>query len=405
MTIYDIKGNQIVIGGTSSAMGEITAETVTEENDLFKVYSFTEGYYLANGIEKENANYAVSQFIPCVENTPVRFEFTVKNLKPGITCYDSEKNFISDVVGAYSVVGESQILATPENTAYIRLSLNKGYVTNGHIAAYLAQEVTYYNLTDTAQKRWQPNIDAANRDRRLSGIDALIYNYTKWNGKSLVTDGNSLVASTNWGDSLAEFLGMTHTNCGNSGSMITVTTDTTDTIKANIADNYPDTADLVILQGDTNGAMDGDVSDQMDDAENPKTTWMARMNYVIRCIKAKYHNVVIALMPDSVRFDGGVEAYELEKNHTSYTAMKALAEYNRLAFFDFDHSTPSNPNHDDNHYSRLGAPGSAYTTQDMVHPYGTYGVQKGYALAHFVAGLIFDPDAPNTAATDWQDTV
>ena len=399
MAICDIYGNQIAAGGESSAMGEITVEAVTEENDLFRVYPFTEGYYLAGGAEKENANYAVSPFIPCAENTPIRFEFTVKNLKPGIVCYDSGKGFLADVSGDYSVVGEAQTLTTPANTAFIRLSMNKGYAASGAIAAYLSQEVTYYRLADTAQKRWQANIDGAVRDERLAGIDALIRNYTKWNGKHLVTDGNSLVASTNWGDPLAAFLGMTHTNCGNSGSMITVTTDTTDTIKANIADNYPDAADLVILQGDTNGAMDGDPSDQMDDTENPKTTWTARMNYLIRCIKAKYHNVVIVLMPDSVRYDN------MEKNRTSYTAMKALAEYNRLAFFDFDHSTPYNPDHDDNHYSRLGAPGSGYTTQDWVHPYGTYRDAKGCALAHWVAGLVFDPAAPNTAAERWQDRV
>lgn len=406
MSVFDINGN--VIDGTGSdasnvAIGEITATTLQEENNLFEVYSFTDGYYLnGNGVETVNANYAVSEFIPYDAGVEIRFEFTVKNLKPILFCYDSEKNFISSVEGGYSVIGESQTLTSPENTAYIRFSLNKGYVSNGSISAYLKQYVTYYELVDTAQKRWKKNEEDAVRDRRLSGIDALIYNYTKWNGKSLVTDGNSLVQSTNWGDYLASFLGMNHTNCGNSGSMITVTTDTTDTIKANIADNYPDACDLVILQGDTNGSMDGDVSDQMDDADNPKTTWTARMNYLIRCIKAKYHNVVIVMMPDSVRFDNGGQSYDLEKNTVSYTAMKSLAEYNRLAFFDFDHSTPYNPNHDDNWYSRMGDTGDK---QDYVHPGGYYRNAKGYALAHFVAGLVFDPNAPNTATEGWEDTV
>lgn len=242
------------------------------------------------------------------------------------------------------------------------------------------------------------------------------YNYSKWEGKSLVTDGNSLVESTNWGSHLASFLGMTHTNCGSSGSMITVPTDTTDTIKANVADNYPDAADLVILQGDTNGAMDGEVSDQMDDAENPKTTWTARMNYLIRCIRAKYPNVVIVMMPDSVRYgytpltatgeNGIVNAYNYANNDTSLQMMRKLAEYNRIIFWNFDGSTPFNPNHDDNYYSRYYHENAQYgVAQDTVHPYSTYSKAKGYALAHFVAGLVFDPDAPNTAATDWQDTV
>lgn len=240
----------------------------------------------------------------------------------------------------------------------------------------------------------------------------LLYNFTRWNGKILVTEGNSLTASNNWGQYLAEFLGMTHYNCAQSGGAI-VKNDITKgytmaDIKANISDNYPENADLVILQGDTNIGMDGDPSDQMDNAENPKDTWTARMNYMIRCLRAKYHNVVIVLMPDSVRCDGDVPGYELAKNHDGYEAMRALAEYNRLAFFDFDHATPFNPRYADNYYTRTGDPGMSHTIevhgQDYVHPsVVSYTKSKGYALAQFVAGLVFDPNAPNTAADGWSE--
>lgn len=241
--------------------------------------------------------------------------------------------------------------------------------------------------------------------------DSLFYNFTRWSGKSLVTEGNSLTAHNKWGDYLAEFLGMTHTNVAMSGSAITTNPQTKGTtledIIANVADNYPENVDLVILQGDTNVGMDGEPSDQMD-GDDPKTTWTARMNYMIRCIRAKYHNVVIVLMPDSIRYDGGVEAYDLEKNHTGYSAMKALAEYNRLAFFDFDHLTPFNPKYDDNYYTRTGDPDDAHTSevhgQDWVHPsLYSYTKSKGRALAQFVAGLVFDPNAPNTASEGWSE--
>lgn len=233
----------------------------------------------------------------------------------------------------------------------------------------------------------------------------LLHNYTKWNGKHVAVDGNSLTKSWPWVNHMAEFLGMTYSNHGIAGSMIVTTDSTMDTIKADIADNYPNNVDLVILQGDTNGAMDGAPSDQMD-GDSPKTTWTARMNYFIRCLRAKYHNVVIVLMPDSVRYDGGVEVWELAKNNTAPEAMKKLAEYNRLAYFDFDHATPFNPLHNDNWYSRYQHEHEQYgVNQDYVHPYTTYSIAKGKALAHFVAGLIFDPDAPNTAAENWQDTV
>lgn len=250
--------------------------------------------------------------------------------------------------------------------------------------------------------------------------NSLLYNFTRWDGKVLVTDGNSLTAHNKWGNYLAEFLGMTHYNCAMSGSSLTrneITKGyTMEDIQANIADAYPDSADLVILQGDTNVGMDGDPSDQMDDATNPKDTWTARMNYMIRCIKAKYHNVVIVLMPDSIRYDysgvegsGGGKTWETD-NVLKYKAMKELAEYNRLAFFDFDHSTPFNPNFDDNYYTRTGDPEDLHTAavhgQDWVHPSPySYTRSKGKALAQFVAGLVFDPNAPNTATANWQNDV
>lgn len=244
---------------------------------------------------------------------------------------------------------------------------------------------------------------------RESINNELLYNFTRWKGKSLVTEGNSLTAHNKWGNYLAEFLGMTHTNVAMSGSAITTNPQTNGTsmedIKTNIKDNYPDSVDLVILQGDTNVNMDGDPSDQMD-GEIPKTTWTARMNYMIRCIRAKYHNVVIVLMPDSVRYDSETEAYELVKNHTGYEAMRTLAEYNRLAFFDFDKSTPFNPKYDDNYYTRTGDPEDSHSAkvhgQDWIHPSPySYTRSKGKALAQFVAGLVFDPNASNAASEDW----
>ena len=107
-----------------------------------------------------------------------------------------------------------------------------------------------------------------------TGSNELLWNLEKWKGKVLVTDGNSLVGSTNWGTKLANYLGMTHVNNGVYGGELAGGT-MADIIE-NIATNYPDTCDLVILQGDTNvGDMNGNVTEQMD-GENPKTTWTAR---------------------------------------------------------------------------------------------------------------------------------
>ena len=243
------------------------------------------------------------------------------------------------------------------------------------------------------------------------------FNISKWNGKTAVVEGNSLVASTDWGQYLANYLGMTVYNVAKSGSSIVINPDTDGStiadITNNVKDNYPSACDLVIMQGDTNTIMDGNYSDQMDGSD-PKTTWTAKMNYMIRCIRAKYHNVVIVLMPDSIRYDyvglyGDPNAtrktWEAD-NVTKYEFMRNFANYNRIAFFDFDHSTPWNPNYADNYYNWAGDPNNSHTYanngMDYVHPsYVSYANAKGKALAEFVAGLVFNPSAPNAATEGW----
>ena len=84
--------------------------------------------------------------------------------------------------------------------------------------------------------------------------------------------------------------------------------------------------------------------------------------------------------------------------------MRDLAEYNRLAFFDVDHSTPFNPLQLTNYYSQYYWLGEGFN-QDGVHPREPYNLAKGYAMAHFAAGLIFNPDAPNNAVEGWQGKI
>lgn len=245
-----------------------------------------------------------------------------------------------------------------------------------------------------------------------SGGNTLLWNLQKWSGKVLVTDGNSLVGSTNWGTRLAEYLGMTHVNNGVYGGELAG--GTMSDIMENIATNYPDTCDLVILQGDSNvGDTDGDVTQQMD-GENPQTTWTARINYLVRCIKAKYPNVVIVLMPDSVRYDSsdGKRYYQhpaspnilYHLNRNSYIMMKAIAEYNRHHFWAFDGDTPFNPTNSGNEYV-IKTASSNFTENDGTHPGGYFAEAKGKALAWWCAGLTYHPDADNHYVEGWENTV
>lgn len=414
MSLFDINGNLLATGGTS---GFNTTTSETEEIiDIYTQMEWTDGKWIkpANGVIADNSSRSISEKIYCSSDTKITFETSKANLKEGVgfNCYDSSDAFLGYVgLAEYSTAGGSYEYSPLEGTEYIIISTQNSYLSGGTnnspIKALISKTVTYTDFKDTAYSRSQPLVERKQSNEHFSLLDNFLRNYTKWKDKILVTDGNSLVDSTNWGDWTADFLGMTHINLGRSGYAIVYPTDTMDIIKTRVADDYPENADIILLQGDTNRDQNGEVSDQMDDSENPKTTWTAQMNYHIRCIKAKYPNVIIVLMPDSVRYgNDGIQPYLWENNHASYEMMKSLAEYNRIIFWNVDGATPFNPLHDDNWYSRLSAVGD---TQDYVHPSnsngGRYSKAKGYAVAHFMGTLIFDPDAPNNSAADWKNLI
>lgn len=229
-------------------------------------------------------------------------------------------------------------------------------------------------------------------------IEDLLYNFRKWNGKKFVLHGNSL---TGWGGYLAQYLGMTQTSLTYNLGSLTGAKTAAELIEF-VETAYPTEADLIILQGDGNTSWGGEPSDQLD-GESATNTWAARVNYLMRCLRARYPNVIIVLMVDSVWYADGKDQYELDKNRTMYSKIKALAEYNRCAFFDVDHNTPFNPMHGfENYYT-----GKAVSTDnvDYVHPNKKYLEAKGKAVAQFVASLVYNPEAPNNEIEGWQDRV
>ena len=236
---------------------------------------------------------------------------------------------------------------------------------------------------------------------QIAEIENFIYDYTKWKDKILVLHGNSL---TKWGGYLADYLRMQPRINTNSGGSLTGTKSMEEII-AYVEEKYPEAVNLVLIQGDGNTTTSGEFADQLD-GENPVNTWTARVNYLIRCIRARYPNVVIALLVDSVWYVGLTDQYteKSEKNRYMYSQIKGLAEYNRCAFLDVDHNTPFNPTHGlDNYYSQyvLGSD----TTIDGVHPNTNYLTAKARAVMHHVAGLVYNPDAPNTTIEGWQDRI
>lgn len=393
----------------------VSIESESEDVDLVEHGEWTDGIFIKPaGTQEANSLYTLSDFYPATSETDVTILATATNLSINLCCYDEDKQWVSRVASGYTTANTPLVIHPAAGTAFVRINMALNQLTKKNIKVFLPLTVKTYDWQDTAVGRM--NQLAVRKDiySQLDELRGLLWNYTKWSGKTLVVDGNSLVASVDWGASLASFLGMTRVQCGKSGSELTKNETTGGRTRVdilnNIKDAYPAAADLVILQGDTNqGTLSGDPADQMD-GETPKTTWMARMNYMIRCIKAKYPNVVLVLMPDSVRYDSASGQWPASPciwyagNAESRRAMKAVADANFCYYFDFDHDTPFNPLQPDNYYSGQTA-ASDFTINDGVHPNGKFSYAKGRALAHWVAGLTFHPDAPNTAREGWENYV
>lgn len=235
-------------------------------------------------------------------------------------------------------------------------------------------------------------------DSRMAAIEGLLYNYRKWADKVLFVQGNSL---TPWGKYLAEYLHMDGSVCTKVGGSLTGNRTAAEIIEF-VEETYPTACDLIILQGDGNVTTTGDFSDQLD-GENPVNSWAGRVNYLIRTLRARYPNVVIALMADSIWYPGVNDQYSAVHNRNNRDAMQGLAAYNCCAYLDVDHFTPFNPTHAlDNYYTGyvIGS-----TTIDGVHPNDYYMKAKAQAIMEYVVGLVFDPAAPNNEVEGWQDNI
>lgn len=392
--------------------------SVTSEQSLVDVIVSAEwhdGIFVSpTGKQSSNAFFTLSDSFPATHETDITILSTRTNVSAAVCCYAADGSWVGRIDSGYTTANVPIVLHPLENTAFIRANMSVNLKNEGSTSIMVPLTVKTYDWQNTVDSRMNQLSVRADLYAKIDELRGLLWNYTKWSGKTLVVDGNSLVESVDWGASLASFLGMTRVQCGDSGSELTKNETTGGRTRVdilnNIKDAYPAAADLVILQGDTNqGTLSGDPTDQMD-GENPKTTWTARMNYMIRCIKAKYPNVVLVLMPDSVRYDSASGQWPASPciwyagNAESRRAMKAVADANFCYYFDFDHDTPFDPLHANNYYSRLTA-ASNFTEADGVHPNGNFAYAKGRALAHWVAGLTFHPDAPNTAREGWENYV
>lgn len=420
----ELDGVEYDIGGASS--GEtIPSEniSVTEHNediDFLSDGEWTDNVYIATsppanyGKETVNSGYKVTDYISVSDSDTIKIKSSRANYRIYVWCYTSEKAIIGRIDSDYTTADTEMTISLSTGTAYIRLNVPNAWWSYGTYinvpSSYVVrdwQDTTYNRMNQLA-------IRQDIYDKLDSLFDVLLWNLTKWKGKNLVVDGNSLVESVNWGQYTAQMLGMNFYNLGASGQNLCHNQTTMAGIKSLVANDFPASADLILLQGDSNTQTADNVNpaDQMD-GENAINSWAARINYLVRCLKAKYPNCVIALMPDSVRYDRKTSSgygqnppspNTVYPNKNIYEGMKKIAEYNRHHFLDVDGDTPFNPTNYSNEYVNKTAV-SGFTENDGTHPGGYFAEAKGKAVAWWVAGLTYHPDADNTAVSGWQDLV
>lgn len=416
-TEYGIAGSGGSAGGTIPAEN-VKETTVSENIDILPYLEWTENIYInGSGQESTQSAYSSSDYYPVGAGVNVVTCFSATNYQTGIHCYNSDKTWLGLVASGYSTANVPITLTTLANTAYIRFCMAKNTLTSDKwLYVNVPSTYTVRDWQDTALNRMnQLAVREDIHDKLDSIFDVLLWNLTKWNGKTLVTDGNSLVASVDWGTYTAQLLGMNFVNLGVSGGNLCHGQTTMAGIKNLVANDFPNQADLILLQGDSNTQVADNVNpaDQLD-GENATNSWAARINYLVRCLKAKYPNVVIVLMPDSVRYDyrnsNGTYGQNppspniVYPNKNIYDGMKKIAEYNRHHFWMIDGDTPFNPTNYGNEYVRKTA-ASDFTENDGTHPGGYFAEAKGKAVAWWIAGLTYDPRADNTAVSGWQNKV
>lgn len=412
-TEYDIGGT----GGTAIPAENVSETTTTEDVDYKSQDVWEDGQYAnANGVLSANDAWTLSDYLAVSDSDTVKFLADRANYSFNICAYDSSKTFLSRVGTGYTTANVENVTSLPANTAYIRINMSVGYKTSEHVI-YIKVPTTYVtrdwvNTNKNRMNQLAVRADIYNKIGQI--VDGLLWNITKWKGKTLVTDGNSLVESVNWGQYTAQMLGMNFVNLGVSGGNLCHGQTTMAGIKSLVANDFPESADLILLQGDSNTQNSDNVNpaDQMD-GENAVNSWAARINYLVRCLKAKYPNCVIALMPDSVRYDRKTTSGYGQNppspnivypNKNIYEGMKKIAEYNRHHFLAIDGDTPFNPTNYGNEYVRKTA-ASDFTENDGTHPGGYFAEAKGKAVAWWVAGLTYHPDADNTAVEGWENLV
>ena len=319
--------------------------------DQYDESTCTEGLLLETGNIQANVSFMVTDYIDIIPNT----EIIIAVGKTGWPCafcyYDEDKKYIGYVKAVNS--GENTLIVTNENAKYIRYNVAKDttrqYVlTKIKISTLIADKFNSFipKSIDNTINEYTCLTGKATREL----IDTIDFNRSKWKGKKIIVDGDSITHFGQWHIWLKEwFEWATVYNHACSGQSLTILRNANDASGVGqglkgyerVQQNYEADADAIILMGDGNNCGDknaiGTYSDTTED------TWCGRMNLMLDAITTKYPTKPIILISNPPR--GGADRHGINNSaHIQANAMKDLAWNRGFYYIDCYHTNLYRPN-------------------------------------------------------------
>ena len=311
----------------------------------------TEGILYSDGNIKTNDYFMVTDYIDIIPNT----EIIIASGNTGWPCafcyYDEDKKYIGYVKSV--VGGENTLIVTNENAKYIRYNVSKDttkqYVlTKIKISTLIADKFNSFipKSIDNTINEYTCLTGKATREL----IDTIDFNRSKWKGKKIIVDGDSITHFGQWHIWLKEwFEWATVYNHACSGQSLTILRNANDASGVGqglkgyerVQQNYEADADAIILMGDCNNC--GNQNEIGTYSDTTEDTWCGRMNLMLDTITTKYPTKPIILISNPPRGETNRHGIN-DSAHVQANAMKDLAWNRGFYYIDCYHTNLYRPN-------------------------------------------------------------
>ena len=318
--------------------------------DQYDESTCTEGLLLATGNIQANVSFMVTDYIDIIPNTEIIIAVGNTGWPCAFCYYDEDKKYIGYVKSV--VGGENTLIVTDENAKYIRYNVIK------NTKQYVLTKIKIPTLVVDKFNSFIPkSVDNTTNDYTcLTGeatkelIDTIDFNRSKWKGKKIIVDGDSITHFGQWHIWLKEwFEWATVYNHACSGQSLTILRNANDASGVGqglkgyerVQQNYEADADAIILMGDCNNC--GNQNEIGTYSDTTEDTWCGRMNLMLDAITTKYPTKPIILISNPPRGETNRHGIN-DSAHVQANAMKDLAWNRGFYYIDCYHTNLYRPN-------------------------------------------------------------